>query len=62
MNRTEAAKIVQKDMLNLGVFQSCWNCENFDRVKDSCDTFAMKPPTEVIVYSCGNAWVLYIPF
>jgi hypothetical protein len=62
MNKTEAAKIIFTDLLYAGVFQSCWNCENFDRNKDYCDKFSTKPPTEIIIFSCGKDWCLDVPF
>jgi len=33
-------------------YQNCLNCKHWDFGKDLCNKFNVKPPTEIIVYSC----------
>ena len=55
--RSFQEKLLEHDMLH-----SCVNCENFNFKTDTCDKFKMKPPTDIIVFSCGPDWTGGIPF
>lgn len=35
-------------------YQNCLNCTNWDYSKDMCGKFNLKPPTDIIVYSCPD--------
>jgi hypothetical protein len=48
--------------LEVDTFHSCINCENFDVKNDVCSLVGTRPPTDVIVFSCGKAWVGFLPF
>lgn len=58
----EAAKQTVLQMMHHGILQSCYTCEHFDRDKDICDKFVIRPPAEVIIFSCGKDWSWDIPF
>lgn len=35
-------------------YQSCLNCKHWNFGKDICDKFNVKPPADIIVYSCPD--------
>ena len=55
-------RIQQEKLLEHDLQHSCVNCCHFDFNADKCDKFNMKPPTDIIVFSCGPDWVGNIPF
>ena len=55
--RSFQEKLLEHDMLH-----SCVNCCHFDFKADKCIKFNMKPPTNIIVFSCGSDWTADIPF
>lgn len=41
---------------------SCLNCEHWLDDGQICGLFKIRPPAEVIVFSCGESWEDQIPF
>jgi hypothetical protein len=42
-----------KDVLvDNGFFRNCLNCEFWNKEKDECKKFKVRPPTEIIVTGC----------
>jgi hypothetical protein len=58
----ETKRTLMIEALEANIFQSCLNCENFDGGKDICRLANAKPPSTIIVYSCGESWESIIPF
>lgn len=61
-DKQQAAKVVVVHMMHTGLLPSCFTCEHFDRKVDRCDKFSIRPPAEVIIFSCGKDWSWDIPF
>lgn len=51
----------QERSLNQQLWSSCLNCEYWDKSKELCSTYAIKPPIQVIVIGCAE-WLGEIPF
>jgi hypothetical protein len=50
-----------KEMIDGQIFRSCLNCDHWGSETDMCGKFEVKPPAEVIVFSCPE-WFPDIPF
>ncbi len=35
-------------------YQNCLNCEHWNEAKDICGLYNVKPPTEILIYSCPS--------
>lgn len=57
-----AATAFLKASINAGHVPSCINCINWDMKAETCTHYGARPPAEVIVFSCGDAWDIDIPF
>jgi hypothetical protein len=61
-NLAATRDLLHKELIQTQVVRSCLNCECFDKKKGECLEFEMRPPAEVIVFSCGAPWVAELPF
>lgn len=52
---------MQKSLIASGQFPTCTGCEFWNRNKEVCEKYNMKPPAEVIVTGCVN-YESAIPF
>lgn len=43
---------VQNDNINYGIWQTCLNCDNFQKDRELCAKFNAKPPAVVLVVGC----------
>jgi len=53
---------MHKRMIEAQMFRSCLNCIQFDTKTEQCLMFKVRPPAEVILYSCGPTWEADVPF
>lgn len=62
-----AQEIMHRRMIFTQDVHSCLNCENWRPNGDSkgveeCALYNMRPPADVLVFSCGISWMPDIPF
>lgn len=48
----DLSKIITDWMMEIGMFQSCINCCDWNNDKEMCVKFKMRPPAKVIVSGC----------
>lgn len=48
------AEIFVDKMMQIGLFQTCLNCEFWNKEKETCEKFNMRPPAKVIVVGCSE--------
>jgi hypothetical protein len=58
----ETRDLLHADLIRNQIVRSCLNCECFDKQKGECLEFKMRPPAEVIVFSCKENWIGETPF
>ena len=51
----------QKAQVDNFLWQTCINCENWDKDKELCEKWGVRPPAKVIVNGCDD-WFVDIPF
>lgn len=57
----EKKKQMHRFLIETYTVTSCLNCLYFDKAKDQCGKWDMKPPTTVAVYGCPD-YETDIPF
>ena len=62
MTNHQAAEFITKSFIRNGEMHSCDNCDQWNRTTGKCDLFAITPPIEIILYSCGKHWCYDLPF
>ena len=53
-SRESALKELIQGMMNDGWFTTCTNCCDWDKPKQLCVRFKVRPPAEVIVVGCEH--------
>jgi hypothetical protein len=49
-------------LIENSIDRSCLNCGLFDAGKEICRNWGVRPPAEIIVFSCIEEWEKDIPF
>lgn len=64
MNEAQRNKLVierQKAQIDNFIWQNCPNCEHWNKDKEECKQWNVRPPASIIVVGCEN-WFVNIPF
>ena len=43
-----------KTITRSNIFQNCLNCMHWEFKNDQCGKYKVKPPTEILIYSCPD--------
>lgn len=58
-----AWRILHRELVEIrGVLPSCINCDHWNELNETCTKFKLRPPAQVIVFSCGDDWIDLVPF
>lgn len=60
--KTETSYELHRELVNAFVVPSCLNCMFFSAKTEQCGEFKMRPPVQVLVFSCKTNWMEDIPF